>query len=305
MAAQRIDHVAVVLLGKKPPDRHRDHRTDVLHLLQCRFVGSDQRIQGPEVPRQIPRSRLADGANPERVDEARQGRSLGAIERSEDILRRLLAHSFERREPRGIERIEVGGRLHHPRIDQLVHQFLAQPFDVQRPPRGEMQQRLLALRRAEQAAGAARHRFVRQSHDCRTADGAMRRNMKQGGTRLPAAGHCAHHLGDHIAGTPHHDRVAHPDVLAMELVLVVQRRVGHRHAADEHWLQPRHRRDRAGAPDLHFDRDEPRRGLLGRKLVRDREPRRARDEPQPLLIGEPVHLVDHPIDVVRQQGTLG
>ena len=41
---------------------------------------------------------------------------------------------------------------------------------------------------------------------------------------------------------------------ASHLVLVVQRRVGHRDAADEHRLEPRDRRQRAGAADLHFDR---------------------------------------------------
>ena len=41
--------------------------------------------------------------------------------------------------------------------------------------------------------------------------------------------------------------------LRRDLVLVVQRGVDDRDAADEHRLEPRHRRERAGAPDLDLD----------------------------------------------------
>ena len=46
------------------------------------------------------------------------------------------------------------------------------------------------------------------------------------------------------------------------------------------------------------------RRLLGRELVRDREARRARDEAEPLLGGERVHLVDHAVDVVGEPRAL-
>ena len=111
----------------------------------------------------------------------------------------------------------------------------------------------------------------------------------------------AHDLGNHVAGAPHDHGVADLHVLAPDLVLVVQRRVGHGHAADEHGLQPRDRRDRAGAPDLHVDAEHLGRHLLGRELVRDREARRARDEAEPLLQREIVDLVDDAVDVERQR----
>jgi hypothetical protein len=50
-------------------------------------------------------------------------------------------------------------------------------------------------------------------------------------------------LGNHVAGAAHDHRVADTNVLAARLVLVVQRRVGHRHAADEHRLELGHRRE--------------------------------------------------------------
>ena len=105
---------------------------------------------------------------------------------------------------------------------------------------------------------------------------------------------------NHVAGAAHDDRVADAHVLAPQLALVVQRGVGHRHAADEHRLQPRHRRQRAGAADLHLDAEHLGGLLLGRVLVREREARRARDEAEALLPVEPVHLVDHAVDRVGQ-----
>ena len=63
----------------------------------------------------------------------------------------------------------------------------------------------------------------------------------------------SHDLRDHVARPAHDDRIADAHVLARELVHVVQRGVADRHAADEHRLEPRHRRQRAGATDLELD----------------------------------------------------
>ena len=60
-------------------------------------------------------------------------------------------------------------------------------------------------------------------------------------------------LGDHVAGAPDDDRVALAHVLAPDLVLVVQRRVGDGDAADDHRLEHRERRDLAGPPGVHVD----------------------------------------------------
>ena len=148
-----------------------------------------------------------------------------------------------------------------------------------------MQQRLLALRRADEAAGAARDRLVGQAHHCRAALRALRRHRRtRGAPGRPRLGDRAHDLRDHVARAAHDDGVADAHVLAPHLVLVVQRGVGHGDAADEHRLQPRDRRDRAGAADLDVDADDLGRRLLGRELVRDREARRARDEAERALL---------------------
>ncbi len=70
---------------------------------------------------------------------------------------------------------------------------------------------------------------------------------------------------------------------ARDIVLVVQRRIGDHHAADRHRLQPRHRRQRAGAADLDVDRASAssapaRPGTCGPSpsaAMRERKPRRS------------------------------
>ena len=108
----------------------------------------------------------------------------------------------------------------------------------------------------------------------------------------------AHDLGYHVAGAPHDDGVADAHVLALELVHVVQRHVAHGDAADEHRLEARDGRERAGAPDLEVDAAHGRGLLLRRELVGDGPARRARDEAEVSLPVEPVDLVDHAVDVV-------
>src|SRR5205823_15107221 len=111
-------------------------------------------------------------------------------------------------------------------------------------------------------------------------------------------------LRDHIAGSADDDRIADAHVLAPHLVFVVQGRVGDRDAADEHRFQARHRRYRAGAPDLNLDGDDFGGHLFGRKLVRDCEARRPRHEAEALLLREIVDLVHDAVDLVGQRVAL-
>lgn len=85
-------------------------------------------------------------------------------------------------------------------------------------------------------------------------------------------------------------------VTAIDLVLVVQGRVGHRHAADENRLQAGDRRQRAGAADEDLDVEKRRLGLLGRVLVRHRPARLARDEAEALLQRQVIDLIDDAVD---------
>ena len=86
----------------------------------------------------------------------------------------------------------------------------------------------------------AAHRAARRHRELALRAGALLREH-------------ADDLGNDLPGAPHDDRVADAHVLAPQLVLVVQGRAPHDHAGHAHGLQFGHRRERAGAPDLHRD----------------------------------------------------
>ena len=113
-----------------------------------------------------------------------------------------------------------------------------------------------------------------------------------------------HDLRDHIARALDDDGVADANILAFDLVGIVQRRVLHDDPADRDRIESRDRRERAGAPDLDVDRAQHGRRALRGKFVGHRPTRRARNEAEALLIREIVDLVDDAVDIVAERGTL-
>src|SRR3989454_746811 len=232
----------------------------------------------------LPHARDAQG-----VDETLElalSRTLNAFEY---VLRGLLRHALEAREGLDIQAVQVGGAFHQVALDELVDQLLAQALDIHGAARGEMQQGLLALRLAVQPAGAACCGLARHPHHRRGAHRAFLGHREA--LRRPARALALHadDFRNDIAGAAHDDRVADPDILAPELVLVVQGRVGDGGAAHEHRLEARHRGQGPGAPHLHVDTENLRGLLLRRILVGQRKARRARHEAEPLLRIEPAH----------------
>ncbi len=121
------------------------------------------------------------------------------------------------------------------------------------------------------------------------------------GALRPLLQHDIDDLRDHVAGALDRHGVADADVRAaadriavvadaLDVVLVVQRRVLHHHAADGDRLELGDRRQRAGAADLDLDVAQHGRRALGREFVRGRPARAARDKTQPLLQVEAVEL---------------
>ena len=84
----------------------------------------------------------------------------------------------------------------------------------------------------------------------------------------------------------------------------MQRGVADGGAADEHRLESRHRRQRAGAADLEIDLLQHRVGLLGRELVGDRPARLSRDAAEFVTAGEVVEFEDDAVDLESELGTL-
>src|ERR1700746_2892951 len=111
----------------------------------------------------------------------------------------------------------------------------------------------------------------------------------------PTVEHDRDDLRDHIAGALHDHRVADADILAGDLVLIVQGGALHDDAAYGDRLEHRHRGQRALAADL--DRDVAQNGLrlLRRGFFRPRPTRRPADHAEPLLQSEVVDLVDHTV----------
>ena len=107
-------------------------------------------------------------------------------------------------------------------------------------------------------------------------------------------------LRDDVAGLLEDDVVADPDVLAAELVEVVEGRPGDGRSGDLDGGQVGHRRERAGPPDVGDDVLEDRLDLLRRELEGDRPARGAADHPEPLLLVEPVDLDDDAVGLVRE-----
>ena len=91
--------------------------------------------------------------------------------------------------------------------------------------------------------------------------------------------------------------VADPDVLARNLVGVVEGRAGDDRPSERNGLQLRDRRQNAGAPNLHRDRLDSRLRALGRIFVGARPARavsgRAEDFVEPAL----VYLDDGAVDL--------
>ncbi len=98
--------------------------------------------------------------------------SLALRDRRDDVAGGLFRHPRQRGQLLHRQPVDVGRRAHDPGVDQRVDELVAQALDVHRPPAREVQQRLLALRRADEPAGAARDRLVGQAHDRRPALGA-------------------------------------------------------------------------------------------------------------------------------------
>ena len=163
-----------------------------------------------------------------------------------------------------------------------------------------MDQRLLALRRTIQTGAATRDSLILTAHDRRTTDGTGNRHHELGRQNRTPLGQDAYHFGNHVAGPADNDRIANPHVLAPDFVLVVQRGIGHRNSADEHRLEPGHRRQRAGPANLDVDTENFGACFFSRVFVGYGPTWLTRNETKLGLQCERVDLIHHAIDVERQ-----
>ena len=107
--------------------------------------------------------------------------------------------------------------------------------------------------------------------------------------------------GDDLAGLLDEDVVADADVLAADVVLVVERRAGDRRAAEPHGAQLGDGREDAGAADLHRDRLDDGLGALRRVLVGARPARRLGRRAERLVERAVVDLHDGAVHLERER----
>jgi hypothetical protein len=283
----------------------RHHRAHVGHLQQLLDAGVHDGVQRAKVARQVFGRGLAHMAQPQAEQKARQGGLLGFFERGQHVLRRFFGHALQRDQRGQPQPVQVGQRANHVGIHQLVHQLVAQALNVHGAARGKVQDGFLALRGAEQAAGAAVVGLAFFAHHVTAAHGAGLGHLEVGHVAGAVARYHTHHFRNHIARAAHDDRVAHAHALLADLEQVVQRGVGDRDAAHKHGRKPRHRRDLARAAHLHIDAIDARGHFLRRVFVRYGPARLAGLEAQVTLQLQRVDLVNHAVDVIRQRIAAG
>ena len=314
---QVVDGLLVAGLVEEVAQRARHFAADVRHLLEQRPRQATDHLQVAEPLRQGLGGALTDVLDAETEQEALQRGPAAAVDGLDQVLGPLgrdLAR-FHRLGRGAIalvdaplhlqqvvqrQLVQVGHVLHEAQVAEILDETFAQALDVHRPARGEVDDRLLALRRAGQLAAAAPHRLAFLADDLRAADRALGRHLPRHGAVRAPFGHHADDLRDHVAGAAHDHRVAVAHVQPCHLVGVVQGGTGDGHAAHVHRLHQRPRRHGAGAADIDLDRLQYRHLLLRGELVRDRPARRARDEAHLALPFPVVQLVDHAVDVERQ-----
>ena len=122
----------------------------------------------------------------------------------------------------GIEAEQIGGGLHQPLVHQLFDNLVAKAVHIHGTTGGEVLDRLLALRLAEQAAGAAGNRLSFQPLYRLAAHRALGREEDFTGIAWALGLHHGHDLRDHVPGPAHDHGVADHDAKALNLVGIVQ-----------------------------------------------------------------------------------
>ena len=141
------------------------------------------------------------------------------------------------------------------------------------------------------------HRLAFRLHDLGATKWAICRHF-EGLRPSRMRWHRADHLRDDVAGALDDHGVALANVLAVDVLLVVQRRLRHRHAADLDGLELRPRVERSGSPDADVNLLELRLRGHRRPLVGARPSRTLVQRAEPPLLLERVDLDHDPVDLV-------
>ena len=321
MLQQLIHHVPVVRFTKELDHRLRDDVADAIdgiEFVPCIALHAPRRhhllaeVIGRAIgARQRTRRGLADVADAEREDEPVEPDGAARIDGIEQLPDARLAPALAVLQALEVLLVAFPQREHvmRPGDEAIGVEFLddlvAQPLDVEGIARGEMLQPFDALCGTDEAAGAAAHRIDLAGHPLLAhrmgaADRAFLREVIGPGMGRTLLRHETEDLRNDVACALHDHRVALADVLAGDLVLVVQRGVGDDNTTHGHGLKPRDGGESTRAAHLDIDLLQHRRRLLGGELVGEAPAWAARHEAEALLPVEAVHLVDDAVDVIAE-----
>ena len=186
-----------------------------------------------------------------------------------------------------------------PALEELREDRPAGALDVHPATPHEMPELLRQPRRAAGVRAVDADRAL-VLDDRRPADRAVRRHLVLALGPGPPLDDRPDDLRDDVAGLLEDDPVADPDVLAPDLVEVVEGRARDGRAGDLDRRHVRDRRQRPGPADVRDDVLDEGLDLLGRELEGDRPARRPADHPEPRLLVDPVDLDDDAVGLVRE-----
>ncbi|OPZ11239.1 MAG: hypothetical protein BWZ07_02136 [Alphaproteobacteria bacterium ADurb.BinA280] len=189
-------------------------------------------------------------------------------------------------------------------INQVLDQAITETFDVHSASRRKMEDRLLALRRTEQPAGAANHCLPLRPLGGRVARRAASRKNKSLRRGWPSFQKHRHHFGNDVACTSNDYRIANSHIKPRDLIGVVQCGIGDHDAGDIDRGKPCDRCQGASAAHLHIDGLHGGEFFLRWKLVGNRPTWCSGDEAHAFLQVVAIQFVDHAVDVKRQRITL-
>src|SRR5439155_2857627 len=175
---------------------------------------------------------------------------LRRLDRLDRVRRRDLPVAVELHQLLPGQPVQLRHGAHKTEIPQAANGLLAHALDV----RGRLHpvdQRLEPAGRTR-AIRTTVHRFALGLDDVHFAERAFLRHLERLRARLVLAGG-PDDLRDHVARALHDDDVALADVLAVDVLLVVQGRARDGDAPDLDRLEHRPRVERAGAADANQD----------------------------------------------------
>ena len=185
------------------------------------FAGGHQGIERTEVRGEKLRRALANHADAKAEDEPFEREFLRGRDLREQVLHALFAHAVERQQLLFPQIVKVGDVGHQPAREKLVHQGLAEAFDVHHLARGEVQEAFAQPRRAVDVDAEAVDLTLGAHHVAAALRAVCGHGEILRAARVIFVRHDARHLGDDVAAALDHHMVANAHAQPFDFILIV------------------------------------------------------------------------------------